>query len=279
MLSDPVVCVGGLGGSGTKVVSQIFQRIGIFFGEDQNGSADTLPFTLFFNISAFSLSEKDFKHRAELFARCMLGCRISEDEVGEVLSLVADNQLQQPNSWMRERALRATSSVRKPVTAAWGWKSPPTHFFADRFLMFWHGLKFVFVFRDAFDMALSKNQNQLKYWSPHIYGVKGCLERGDMGALEFWFRVHERILELKRRLPERVLIVPYERLCESPVNAVRSLVDSVRGRSCNVEFSELFKIPRSNETSGRGRVLRSRCPATLTTSLDTLARELNDCAF
>ncbi len=50
-----IIAIGGLGGSGTRVVSQILQRAGLFFGNNQNNALDTLAFNLFFNQDALTL--------------------------------------------------------------------------------------------------------------------------------------------------------------------------------------------------------------------------------
>jgi len=52
---------GGIGGSGTHVISGILQRGGMFFGDDQNVSRDSLCFTVFFNLSALKLGGKPFR--------------------------------------------------------------------------------------------------------------------------------------------------------------------------------------------------------------------------
>jgi hypothetical protein len=46
-LPGPIV-VGGVGGSGTRVIAQILSEIGVYFGADLNRPADNLWFTLLF---------------------------------------------------------------------------------------------------------------------------------------------------------------------------------------------------------------------------------------
>ena len=41
------VAIGGVGGSGTRLVAQLLSGAGIHMGDDLNGSSDTLWFTLF----------------------------------------------------------------------------------------------------------------------------------------------------------------------------------------------------------------------------------------
>jgi hypothetical protein len=44
----PVVAVGGVGGSGTRLVAHVMLELGYYLGPDLNESLDTLWFTLLF---------------------------------------------------------------------------------------------------------------------------------------------------------------------------------------------------------------------------------------
>lgn len=42
---NPIIAIGGLGGSGTRAVAEVFIQAGLFMGDELNKSNDTLVFT------------------------------------------------------------------------------------------------------------------------------------------------------------------------------------------------------------------------------------------
>lgn len=258
MTSAPVIAVGGIGGSGTRVVSAIAQKAGLFFGDDQNPAMDALPFTLFFNIDALTEDDRAFRARAELFRAAFLRQPLTDADKSAIRTLLPRNKLQQSDEWMRERADRLLTCQGAAITGRWGWKSPPTHFFADRFLDLWSNFKFVMVYRDAADMALSRNQNQLRFWGPHM--PDGPFADTRDGAFRFWCAMHRRILRAKKASPARVLMLSLEQLCKTPVTMVDKLLDFLEVDISADVRAELYTIPQLPASVGRGAGLTFDVP-------------------
>ena len=86
--ADPVptkvgpCAIGGLGGSGTRVVAQILRDVGIFMGTDLNGANDNLWFTLLFKRpKILTISDGEFNSWVRLFADRMSGDLEIDDAV------------------------------------------------------------------------------------------------------------------------------------------------------------------------------------------------------
>ena len=48
MNDQPLICVGGVGGSGTRVIAMILASLGLNIGNNLNEALDNLTFTLLF---------------------------------------------------------------------------------------------------------------------------------------------------------------------------------------------------------------------------------------
>ena len=249
---SPIIGVGGLGGSGTRLVSDILQSAGIYFGNDQNHASDTLSFTLFFNISALSIDEHQFQQRAEFFCSSLLGYPLSQVDIERLMVLAQDNQLQHGESWVLQRARKIVQNSSPLSHIRWGWKSPPTHFFAKQFLHCWPNFKFVHVYRNAYDMALSSNQNQLRYWAPHVWREFESRATTPELALRFWIRAHQEIQRIKQIYPSRVLLLPLEALCRAPQTWIDRLLEFSEIMPAADIRQELYTLPHPIRTLGRG---------------------------
>ncbi len=59
---DSPVAIGGVGGSGTRVVAQLLMKLGFYIGSDLNKANDNLWFVLLFNrIEILSIPDDQFK--------------------------------------------------------------------------------------------------------------------------------------------------------------------------------------------------------------------------
>src|SRR5690348_1121191 len=100
------VAIGGVGGSGTRVVASFLQMLGYFLGDDLNSELDNLWFTLLFKRrSIFLESEADFRSLASLFFARMSGSTtVLSDRQRETVFLQArQDRLQHPRDWLIAR--------------------------------------------------------------------------------------------------------------------------------------------------------------------------------
>ena len=68
----PPVVVGGIGGSGTRVIAEMLVELGCHIGDDLNKSLDNLWFVLLFNYpDILNISSEQFDGLLEMFFKAM----------------------------------------------------------------------------------------------------------------------------------------------------------------------------------------------------------------
>jgi Sulfotransferase family len=236
------VAIGGVGGSGTRVVANLFNIIGYYPGDDLNEAYDNLWFTLFFQHRSILLAS-DFRFGAlvSLFHSRMLGrTSFSEQERDLIHELAAEERLQHSSAWLKERAASFCNGITsRRSQQPWYWKEPNTHVVIDRIFDVLPELRYIHVLRHPLYMSVSKNQNQLRKWGPIFLNQDVAIE--PRFSLSYWCAAHRRIVELSRTSPERVIMIDFDSLCEMPeLNCGRieaflnaGLSEEHRTRFCN----------------------------------------------
>ncbi len=219
------VAVGGVGGSGTRVIAAILQKAQFHIGNDLNEALDNLWFTLLFKYpEAFHETQDIFDKKYNLFLRFMTGGTRPDAEEFQFLTNLATNSREQHDEvWLRERLKTSMLQETGNEPERWGWKEPNTHFFIDKFLTLNTDLKYVHVARNGLDMAFSGNQNQAKLWGELFLGEK--YDGTPNYSLKFWKWAHERILDIGTQYSDRFLFLRYEELCKSPQAEIIKLLD------------------------------------------------------
>jgi hypothetical protein len=210
----PVVAIGGVGGSGTRVGSLILEALGFHLGADLNDALDNLWFTLIFKRRSILLeSNERVAALFSLFAARMRGkACLSVAEREEITILAGSDRLQHQREWLADRAASfLTETVLE--TPKWAWKEPNTHVVIDRLLTCEPRLKYIHFERDPFYMSSSSNQNQLHNWGPVFFDLDLTYDKKT--SLTFWCMIHRRIRNFIARWPDRILLVDYDRLCSS----------------------------------------------------------------
>ncbi len=257
-MSAPHHFIGGVGGSGTRVVASICQALGYHYGSDRNQAEDSLWFALFFmRQNYFNASQEDIASLASLYAKGFYG---GDLEVSDLKLLDKLLKIPRPNHGQDWLSLRKESFIKaagrqavaldKPALQ-WGWKAPNTHIYAGRFLKFWPKAKYIHVWRDGLDMALSKNQNQLRFWGQIYPG--GPYDMSTAGSLDYWCAVHRTMLDLAHLYPGRVHWLNFDALCHTPAILIDRLL-SFLGETVNIEQRRLLiDLVRPPKTIGRSK--------------------------
>lgn len=243
MSTLPLVAVGGIGGSGTRVVAALLESIGVFMGQDRNVSRDSLWYTFMFKReSILNADEREFARCVRLFITGLAGLGSSFDsEDRRYLEGLACKRPQHSGEWLRERLARALTGSPPEGVIHWGWKEPNTHIVADRLLAALPNLKYIHLIRNPARMVVSPNQKQLRLWGQYILGrrldpsdVDACAPRN---ALEYWCTSTRRILALRSRHPQRVTICRYEDCVAAPGDWLRTAAAflGIRGTGFMVE--------------------------------------------
>jgi hypothetical protein len=213
----PPVAVGGIGGSGTRVVAAFFHLLGYYLGDDLNESMDNLWFTLLFKRRSTLLEDiSDLRSLLSLFFFRMSGrTTLFAEERAYILGLADYDRLQHPRHWLLKRAYSFCDNYSsKLANQPWGWKEPNTHIVIDRILELHPDLRYIHVFRHPLDMAVSPNQNQLQNWGPIFLNRDVTIE--PRLSLAYWCATHRRIAKFTRRWPDRIMTIDFDALCVSP---------------------------------------------------------------
>lgn len=224
------VAIGGMGGSGTRLVARIVGQLGWYLGDDLNAAVDNLWFTLLFKRIELGQSDGgngEFILAVETFRTAMTGgCRLTAEQEAWVSGLGADRP-QHDSAWLQQRieSLLVSTRTSQRRSQPWGWKEPNTHVFLDRLAGAYPDMKYIHVVRNGLDMAYSSNQNQLHLWGPLFLGGKP--EPAPRGALKYWCAMQRRIACVAEQMPGRFLMVSYDALCRAPAEQLEALMDFV----------------------------------------------------
>lgn len=211
--SKPVV-VGGVGGSGTRLIAEILISLGVFVGDRLNASYDNLRY------AAYSGGVQ-----AQLRAAAARGARTPAvlpdypfDFDAATLSFV-EMQLRAFAVEMHE-AWRSQSALG----SGWGWKVPGMFHLLRPLSAVLGPFKYVHVIRNGLDMAFSANQNQVTNWGWR-FGVHAEGTPGPRHSLTYWVRANRQALTDADRYGVDLLLLNFDRLCADPRGGVGRLID------------------------------------------------------
>jgi len=248
----PVV-VGGVGGSGTRLIAQLLMEAGHFLGQDLNQANDNLLFTLLFKREAIlTASDHEFDTLLHLFVNAMVGQdQFAPHQIEWARTLAHEERAQHPAAWLKERLHNLLSGQRtRGGVTRWGWKEPNSHLLLDRLAKRLPGMKYIHVARNGLDMAFSQNQNQLKLWGK--YFLDEPFEISPRFSLKFWRAVHERVLRMGNGLGASFFFLHFDELCTDPHSAIARILDFL-GLCQGVNIDQLAALVQKPESLGRFR--------------------------
>lgn len=220
-MDSPPVAIGGVGGSGTRLIASLLQKAGYYLGDDLNEPLDNLWFTFLLkrrdlwpieeNISALDQA-------LEIFLNVMTArISISQDDLVLLEKLTSEARLHHPLVWREKRrdSLHRYLQEDQPATTRWGWKEPNTHLLLPYLSQRIKGFKYIHVMRHGLDMAASNNQNQLVYWGPKLLDLR--IERRNAAqSLSFWCKTHQRVIDIGKDMGESFYLLNFDEFCQSP---------------------------------------------------------------
>jgi len=266
MVTGPVV-VGGVGGSGTRVVAQMMLGMGFDMGNDLNEPLDDLWFNLLFYRPTWlsnepRLAADPIPVGLDLMRKRAFGQRrLSGPEVGFIsrawTDIAHDRHFgRSPSAWAARRIWRfsrPSASVNAGYHIGWGWKEPISHLVAPEILEHFGDARYVHVIRHGLDMAFSTNLNQVKFFGT-LFGiaVPAGQRPSPVDALRYWIRASQRTVGgVCTRVPERTHIVVFDDLCRTPEREVTRLVDFLGVGLGTSRRRELSRLPAIAGSGGR----------------------------
>jgi hypothetical protein len=250
----PPVVIGGVGGSGTRLIAQILRDSGYFMGNDLNDANDYLLFPLLFKrIEILSSSEEEFDELIEILFKGVTGCGdFTQKQIDLINNLASQDREQCPAWWLKQRADFVLSSKHalKPF-AKWGWKAPNSHIILDRLIPRFRNMKYIHVARNGLDMAYSDNQNQLKLWGRSFIGEN--LEVSPYYSLKYWRIAHRRVLDLAKLIGADFLFLNYDDFCLNPDTGIRRLLEFLGLEATPEQSHKLTGLVHPPKSIGRFR--------------------------
>lgn len=203
--SAPVL-IGGTGGSGTRVIAKVLAEAGIYLG-NRNNSFDSID-----------MNERWFGELLPYWGKSVPA------DVQQSVFTGLDNSL------VKHLCTMPSDSV------GWGWKLPPHVFFTPFFYQVWPGLKVIHLVRDGRDMAISGNQNQLKYLGPVALSNKELGHDKIKQSALLWQKLNISLYHFaSQTMAGRYLCIRYEDLCAKPLETLQTVIDfmNIKGEAKN----------------------------------------------
>ena len=263
-LSDaaPVV-VGGVGGSGTRVIAQLLQSLDFDMGSDLNESLDDLSFTALFKRPSLWPIDQHLPQLEEALD-VYLASRghkstswISQaHQNARAAELLKSSR--QKNEWIetgdlsdREQFLTTASQPK----SLWGWKEPNAHIPLPFLMAALPHMKYIHVTRHGLDMAHSSNQTQLRVWGAQLLGR--AVDAGSTDdSFAYWCATHERVLTLQERANQQTLILPFEGLFTHADSTLDKLCSFLGLPNTLATARETLSALNAPQTIGRHRALQ-----------------------
>ena len=266
--SCEIVAIGGVGGSGTRIVAQLIKDVGFYLGNDLNSANDNLSFTLLFKrprwfIRHVARREVIFQG-LDIFSRAMTGDSLSVADFEFIFNAVADMSVRGHDQFKNGRGLWPFVRARKMIrpkkldfssVAGWGWKEPNTHIYLEYLKSHFEDLRYIHLMRNGLDMAYSRNQAQLFNWGP-LLGVKvpnspRLLPRA---SLSYWVKANQKTIAIGKELgEEKFLLINFDKLCATPEPEVDRLLSFLRIDNTRIDRHKLYNLFKTPESSGRYR--------------------------
>ncbi|MCD6258006.1 MAG: sulfotransferase [Helicobacteraceae bacterium] len=239
-----VYAIGGVGGSGTRVVAELFKKLGYFMGDDLNESNDNLLFTLLFKReNILTATNEEFEALLRIFLKHnTLGESLSKEEHTLVKFLASKERTLHTKEWLQERLSPLARSYQHTL---WGFKEPNSHIVIERLFEYIPELKFIYVYRDGRDMAYSSNQNQLTLWGP-IFANSKEFEPNVKNSLKYWVGAHTRMMQLSGSYADKILMLDFDKLCLDPESQLSKIATFMnKDKEVLLKHRELIKAPSS----------------------------------
>ncbi len=261
--------VGGVGGSGTRVVEEIMRRLNIYTGSDLNYPGDNRWFTFLCKLPRWDLAaqtpESGAMRALTVLERAMTGRlefthqdrQIVHESLRRSRRWWRHDRLEddRPPAWLRERVDTLVVSARNfPSEASlWGWKEPNSHLFIRHLhLHFGDRLRYVHVIRNGVHMAQSRNQLQLKRWGSSFGVASGSPDPSPAASLDYWIRSNETAIEVGSGLREgSFYLLNYDELCANPRQEVSRFVEFLGLHPADALVQELTLVPQAGTSRPR----------------------------
>lgn len=222
MSSRHLLLIGGVGGSGTRVVAQLLDTLGFYLGSNFNVSFDNLDWP---------------GNRALLLDP-------SKSEEEKLRGLAAGFKP------FAAQMLRGADASGK-TSPFWATKLPGSYYYLPYLVQLFDSLHYIHVVRHGLDMAFSPNHNQLFNWGS-FFDLAPTNDALPKYLLKYWARANTYAVEqCNAWLPGRHMLIRFEDLCSDKDNSIRRITDFVGQGDPGDRLGALTQLIRPPESIGR----------------------------
>jgi len=265
-INGPII-IGGIGGSGTRVIAQILRELNCFIGNDLNESLDNLSYTLLFKRKKWYYKNEDSKNKIftglSVLEKSMLNNH-PEFSIKEYFFLFTamismywrghNKEGDGKGRWAIERKNQIVLG-NNPINDynLWGWKEPNSHLILPFLKEYFPNLKYIFTIRNGLDMAFSKNQQQLFNWGA-LFGIDYPKKAKEIpeASFRYWLAANKRVIQIGETMGnDRFHIVNFDKLSNLDYDEIRSFLSFL---NIDIEENKIYKIEsiiKRPETIGR----------------------------
>jgi hypothetical protein len=254
---SPIV-IGGLGGSGTRVVASLLNELDFYIGNYLNEQKDNLWFTFLLRRPRAFHSFKDRKitDTLALFDSIMQNSLPKNYKTKIKLYSIAAEYILNNYAGSQQRFSFPMGCVRsiltnkhEPEPKKWSLKEPNSHLFIEQLQNYYPGMKYILVIRHPLDMAFGNNFLQLYNWG-HMFQLPRPSDKNKNELmLKYYDIANSRAIELGQRLlGTNFTVIKLEELCEDKQNKINELLRFLNINATEQKTKGLLQIPESPST-------------------------------
>ncbi|MCF6341208.1 MAG: sulfotransferase [Bacteroidales bacterium] len=258
MVKYPIV-IGGIGGSGTRVVAEILRIFNIYIGDDLNRPLDNLTYTLLFKRPKWYYKNRLNKRKIDtgigIMEKSMTNNKTySFREISFLIkstfSMARHGHNKQKDGqgfWAFQRFFSILFNRQRDILSysGWGWKEANSHLILENLNNHFANLKYIHTIRHGLDMAYSNNQQQLNNWG-RMFGVSVPTTSEELpeASFRYWVEVNRQVLELSKTLgADKVLLLNFDNLCANPEQEIKKLIDFIGIEVSSSQLQNAITIP------------------------------------
>ncbi len=254
--------IGGLGGSGTRVVAQILMDAGIYMGDDLNEENDNKQFARLLKDPKWfdSATGEQINRRLLVFYKLMSQERLSFSDLMEYFRANLHNGTFRKGWRPAIAVINSFNLIKKQMGKRvqnhyWGWKEPNTHILMENIALYFTNLKYIHVLRHGLDMAFSSKKRQMKTWGYKFginYTTNETPEELTQKQLDYWVVANQSAISNGRRLlGDRFYVLNYEALCDDPKVEIAKLLNFLGVRVGQDKLQQLVTLIKPTTSRGR----------------------------
>ena len=266
--ASPVV-IGCNGGSGSRVLAEIVEQLGVYMGIQDNQTLDNVWFPSFFfdGITYFFDKNVPVESRIyeamELFEELMFSPFTSIDRVikartkwfGFMLKMQKhhSNYVFKSSRFQKIYQLKSSQILSESMFSQWGWKEPISHFYIKYLNQYFPNMKYIHLIRNGLDMAYTNNL--MHYWilaKFYEIPIPQDLALRPKAYFNMWVRTNlKTISECDKFLKNRFIVIKFEDLCINPVEQIRRVAAFLSIDCPDDKTQELADLVKCPKTIGR----------------------------